>query len=360
MIRVEDLSVVLPGFTLENIHLHVAPGEAFALLGPTGAGKTLLLEAIVGVTPVHQGRILIDGRDVTHLPPEHRKIGIVYQDHALFPHLTVEENIRYGQRYCSGSPPSIAPLIARLGLERLLTRRIHTLSGGEKQRVALARSLAVAPSVLLLDEPLTALDPNFREDIRGLIKTLHQDTGVTLLMVTHDFAEAHFMADRIAVMHQGRIEQAGTVETVFTRPESAFVATFVGMKNLFPACFDDDMAAIGGIRLRCRQAGNGFRAVAIRPEHIKIDLRPHGEASANRLEGRLGAILKRGFYADVWVEVDGVSFHAIHSGRDLLSADLSEGDRVYLAIAPEDIHMIKEAPPHPETFHEADGDILSG
>jgi molybdate/tungstate transport system ATP-binding protein len=349
MIRVEDLCVVLPGFALENIQLHVAPGEAFALLGPTGAGKTLLLEAIVGVTPVNQGRILIDGRDVTRLPPERRRIGIVYQDHALFPHLTVEENIRYGQRYCTGSSPSIDPLIARLGLKRLLSRRIQTLSGGEKQRVALARSLAVAPSVLLLDEPLTALDPNFREDIRGLIKTLHQETGVTLLMVTHDFAEAHFMADRTAVMHRGRIEQAGTVETVFARPDTAFVATFVGMKNLFPAHFDGDIAVIGGIQLRCRKPGNGFRAVAIRPEHIKIGPRPYGDAGTNRLEGRLGAVLNRGFYADIWIEVDGVSFHAIHSGRDLTETDLSAGDRVYLSIAPEDIHLIREVPPLQET-----------
>jgi molybdate/tungstate transport system ATP-binding protein len=211
--------------------------------------------------------------------------------------------------------------------------------------VALARSLAVRPSVLLLDEPLTALDPNFREDIRGLIKSLHQDTGITLLMVTHDFAEAHFLADRTAVMHQGRIEQAGTVETVFARPDTAFVATFVGMKNLFSAHFDGDIAVIGGIRLRCRQPGNGFRAVAIRPEHIKISLRPHDTTCANRLKGRLSAIHNRGFYADVWVEVDGVSLHAIHSGGDLTSAELSEGDRVYLAIAPEDVHMIREAPP---------------
>jgi molybdate/tungstate transport system ATP-binding protein len=344
MIRVEDLAIVLPGFSLEDIHLQVAPGEAFALLGPTGAGKTLLLEAIVGVVPVNRGRILIDGHDVTGLPPERRKIGIVYQDHALFPHLTVEENILYGQRYCAPPLPPVASLIERLGLARLLPRRIHSLSGGEKQRVALARSLAVAPSVLLLDEPLTALDPNFREDIRGLIKALHRDTGITLLMVTHDFAEAHFLAQRTAVMHRGRIEQVGPVETVFAHPETPFVATFVGMKNLFPARFDGDRAEIGGIRLRCRHQGDGFRSVAIRPEHIKVGRQPHGDDGVNRLVGRLQRILNRGFYADVWVEVDGVPFHAIDSRQDLVRAPLAEGDPVYLAIAPEDIHLIRDLP----------------
>ena len=153
MIRVEDLTVALPGFVLANIRLQVAPGEAFALLGPTGAGKTLLLEAIMGVIPVQQGRILIDGRDVTGLPPERRRIGIVYQDNALFPHLSVTENIVYGQRYCTGPLPDLEALIQRLGLKHLLTRRIHSLSGGEKQRVA----LAPPRSSKEISSPVTAL-----------------------------------------------------------------------------------------------------------------------------------------------------------------------------------------------------------
>ena len=342
MIRVEDLTVALPGFALANIQLQVAPGEAFALLGPTGAGKTLLLEAIMGVIPVKQGRILIDGRDVTGLPPERRRIGIVYQDHALFPHLNVMENIVYGQRYCTGPLPDLDALIQRLGLGHLLARRIHSLSGGEKQRVALARSLAVAPSVLLLDEPLTALDPNFREDLRDLIKTLHQDTGITLLMVTHDFAEAHFLAQRTAIMHHGRVEQVGAVETVFTRPETAFVASFVGMKNLFPAAIDGGTAVMGGIRLQCRNPGGGFRSIAVRPENVGISRQPKNTPGVNQLTGRLRRILNRGFYADILIDVDGVSWHAIDSRRDLGRSAVAEGETVYLTIAPEDIHLIRD------------------
>jgi len=344
MIRVKGLSIILPGFALKNINLHVGPGEAFALLGPTGAGKTLLLEAIIGVVPVTRGRIFIDGRDVTGLPPEQRHIGILYQDHALFPHLSVKENITYGQRYCTSALPELAPLIDRLGLQRLLRRRIHSLSGGEKQRVALARSLAVAPTVLLLDEPLTALDPNFREEIRGLLKALHRDTGITLLMVTHDFSEAHFMAQRTAVMNQGRIEQVGSVDAIFDRPETPFVADFVGMKNFFQAKIVANEAIIGSLRLRCAPKDDSFHAVAIRPENIRISRAPFDESTENRLVGKLGRILNRGFYADVWVDVDGLPFHAIDSRRHLDRTALAEGQKVYLAVAPEDIHLIRGAP----------------
>jgi molybdate/tungstate transport system ATP-binding protein len=344
MIRVEGLGITFPGFALADIHLQVRAGEALALLGPTGAGKTLLLEAIIGVVPIAAGRILIDGRDVTRQPPERRRIGIVYQDHALFPHLTVKENIVYGQRYCHTALPSLTPLVERLGLTRLMARRIRSLSGGEKQRVALARALAVAPSVLLLDEPLSALDPNFREDIRGVLKALHQDTGITLLMVTHDFAEAHFLAQRTAIMNRGRIEQIGALETVFAHPETPFVAEFVGMKNLFPAEIEGDLVQIGGLRLRCRNPGGGFRAIAIRPENVGVSLHPSDDPTVNHLTGRLCCILNRGFYADIAVDVDGVSLHAIDSRRDLCRSAGVEGETVYLTIAPEDIHLIRDAP----------------
>jgi len=344
MIRVEDLSIILPGFALADINLQVNPGEAFALLGPTGAGKTLLLEAIIGVVPVTRGRILIDGRDMTGLPPERRRIGILYQDHALFPHLSVAENITYGQRYCSSPLPDLGPLVEELGLQGLLKRRIHSLSGGEKQRVALARSLAVAPSVLLLDEPLTALDPNFREDIRGLLKALHQDTGITLLMVTHDFSEAHFLAQRTAVLNGGRIEQIGEVATVFAQPETPFVADFVGMKNIFPAKISGSCARVGKICLQCPDRGRGFHGIAIRPENICVRRQPGGARSANQLTGCLRRVINRGFYADIRVDVDGLSFRAIDSRRRLLRSAVAEGETVYLSIAPEDIHLIKAAP----------------
>jgi molybdate/tungstate transport system ATP-binding protein len=340
MIRVENLTVALPGFSLKDIDLQVRPGEAFALIGPTGAGKTLLLEAIVGAIPVTRGRICVDGRDMADLPPEQRRIGILYQDHALFPHLSVEENITYGRRYGAADLPPLAPLIERLGLSPLLQRRIHALSGGEKQRVALARSLAVGPAVLLLDEPLTALDPNFREDIRSLIKELHQDMGITLLMVTHDFSEAHFIAQRTAVLNRGRIEQVGSVEAVFSRPETAFVADFVGMKNIFPAQINGSTAHIGAMQLQCSRRGSGFRSVAIRPENISISRRARGDPSTNQLPGRLRRMINRGFYTDIWVDVGELSFRTIDSRGQRQRWAMAEGEPVYLTIAPEDVHLI--------------------
>jgi molybdate/tungstate transport system ATP-binding protein len=340
MIRVEALTLYLPGFSLEKVNLQVRTGEAFAVLGPTGAGKTLLLESIVGVRAIDGGRILIDGRNVTRWPPERRRIGIVYQDQALFPHLTVRQNIAYGLRYCRNGAKFPDALIERLALTPLLSRRVHTLSGGESQRVALARALAVAPSVLLLDEPLSALDPNFRDEIRSLLKTLHTETGITLLMVTHDFAEAHFLAQRAAVMHRGRIEQTGTLKAVFDRPATPFVAQFVGMKNLFKVRCEKGRIRLKRLSLTCPQAGSGICHAAVRPEKVRVDAAP-GHDRINCLAGRLLRVLNRGFYADLMVEVAGQQLHAIDGRRQFLDSSWAEGTPVSVTIHPDDIHLMQ-------------------
>jgi molybdate/tungstate transport system ATP-binding protein len=248
MIRIEDLHVRLPEFNLEGIHLHARKGAFFVLLGPTGAGKTVLLESIAGLLPATRGTIHIKNRDVTALPPEKRAISIVYQDSALFPHLSVRKNITYGLRYHAVEPAGSAGagdrggrfdhLVNALGIRHLLERGVAHLSGGEKQRVALARALVVDPDILLLDEPLSALDPNFRMEIRDILQDIHQKTGITVLMVTHDFAEARHLADRIAVIRNGRLEQTGSSEEIFTRPATAFVGRFVGMGNHYEARFE--------------------------------------------------------------------------------------------------------------------------
>ncbi|MFV9646380.1 MAG: ABC transporter ATP-binding protein, partial [Desulfobacterales bacterium] len=263
MIRIKNLSVKLPGFSLHNIDLTVEKGEFFTLLGPTGAGKTVVLESVIGLIPVEKGRIYINNKEVTGLPPEKRDIGIVYQDYALFPHLTVYKNITYGLRYhpINGKEPGkkLSFIIDRLSLVPLLERSVINLSGGEKQRVALARALAIEPSVLLLDEPLSALDPNFREDTREILKRLHVETGITILMVTHDFTEAHFLAQRTAVINNGRIEQIGSIAEVFHKPSTPFVAGFVGMKNIFPAIFNGNKAQIGELAIKTNSHVNGSK-----------------------------------------------------------------------------------------------------
>lgn len=229
-IAVKDLTITLPGFSVKNISFTLACGSFFTLLGPTGSGKSLTLEAIAGLVPISSGEITLNGQPITHLPPEERKLSIVYQDGALFPHLTVEENIAFGLKYLKKTDhlPSPTELMERLGIDHLAKRKPRRLSGGEKQRTALARALAVGPKVLLLDEPLSALDPATRKEIAGLLKTLHKETGMTCLMVTHDFSEAKFLGSACAIIHQGAIEQQGTMEKIIKTPATPFVERFLG------------------------------------------------------------------------------------------------------------------------------------
>jgi len=343
VIRIENLRVRLPGFSLGPVDLCVAEGEFFCLLGPTGAGKTLILESVIGIVPIFDGRVMVSGRDVTGLPPEKRGVGIVYQDCALFPHLSVEKNIHYGLRYHNESNSNgrarCRDLVERMGLAHLLDRSVKTLSGGEKQRVALARALATAPSVLLLDEPLAALDPCFREEIRELFRSLHRETGLTVLMVTHDFTDAHTLAQRVAILHDGRIEQTGSAETVFRRPATTFVADFVGMQNVLPARLADGVLTIGGLTLPMPGENGSHRYAAIRPEHVH--LLPEARVAGNdSIPGRIQAIVNRGLFAELAVDASGVTVKAVLLTSSLMELGLDLGKRVRLHIDPKDVHLI--------------------
>ncbi len=345
MIQIENLNVKLSGFSLHNIDLTVEKGEFFTLLGPTGAGKTVVLESVIGLISIEKGRIYINNKEVTNLPPEKRGIGIVYQDHALFPHLTVYENIIYGLRYhkVNGKEPgkNLRFIIDRLSLVPLLKRSVKYLSGGEKQRVALARALAVDPSVLLLDEPLSALDPNFREDIREIIKRLHIETGITVLMVTHDFTEAHFLAQNAAVINNGRIEQIGSIAEVFHRPATPFVAEFVGMKNIFPAIFNGNKAQTGKLEIKTNSNINGSKKyIAIRPADIHVSMDKQSPPERNSIKGTVSKILNQGFYCDLCVETFDIKFTAIIPLNSLVNMNLAEGKSVYISFDPVDVHVL--------------------
>lgn len=345
MIRIKNLNVKLSGFSLHDIDLTVEKGEFFTLLGPTGAGKTVVLESVIGTIPIEKGHIYINNKEVTNLPPEKRNIGIVYQDYALFPHLTVSENITYGLRYhkVNGKEPgkNLSFIIDRLSLVPLLERSVKHLSGGERQRVALARALAVDPSVLLLDEPLSALDPNFREDTREILKRLHIETGITVLMVTHDFTEAHFLAQRTAIINNGRIEQTGSIAKVFHQPSTPFVAEFVGMKNIFPAIFNGNKAQIGKLAIKTNSQINGSKKyIAIRPEDIHVSMDKHSLPERNSIKGTVSKILNHDFYCDIRVKTFDIKFTAIIPSNSLVKMNLAPGNSVYISFDPANVHAI--------------------
>jgi len=234
---VERLEVAYGGVqVLKGIDLAVAPGSFVALLGSSGCGKTTLLRAISGFVPVSAGAIRVNGRDIAHQPPDKRGMAMVFQSYALWPHMTVAQNIGYGLKLRgqdrAGIRRRVDEMLAMLKLDGLANRMVTQLSGGQRQRVALGRALAIDPAILLLDEPLSNLDARIREDVRHEIKALQQRLGITAIHVTHDREEAMVMADRIVVLDAGRIAQQGAPEDVYNRPVSAFVAGFMGAGNV--------------------------------------------------------------------------------------------------------------------------------
>jgi len=343
MINIDNLNINLGKFNLRDINLHITENDFFMLMGPSGAGKTILLEAIAGLVPIKNGRIRVAGRDITRLPPEKRGISIVYQDYALFPHLTVANNIRYGLRFQkiekSEGDQRLVKLLDLLNLQHLANRSPETLSGGEQQRVAMARALIVNPQVLLLDEPLSALDPRLREEFRLVLKQLQQQTSATILMVTHDFAEALALGHRGAIINGGEIEQSGSMEELFQRPQSTMVADFVGMKNLFAVTILEEKARIENLQIQLGHCyENGQKFIAIRPEDIVLSTEQLQSSMRNCFQGRINQIISQGFYYEVHVDVDTVSFCALVTKGALLEMELREGKEIYLFFKSTAIH----------------------
>jgi molybdate/tungstate transport system ATP-binding protein len=343
MITIEDLNIRLLDFNLHDIKLAIGKNEFFILMGPTGAGKTVLLEAIAGLIPITSGTIIIGERDVTSLPPERRGIGIVYQDYALFPHLTVQENITYGLHFHhidkKKAKRDFSRLVEELNLAHLLRRLPTNLSGGEKQRVALARAMMVEPKVLLLDEPISALDPAFREEVRNGLKRVHQASDFTFFMVTHDFTDALSLADRAAVMLDGGIEQIGTMEDIFQRPRSTFVADFVGMKNLFAAHYKGTKAVIDAVEIELGRKPNTTHGyIAIRPEDIVMSTAEVSSSMRNSFRGTVKGVIDQGLFYEVRTQVGAITFTSLITKRSLLELNIREGSNLFLSFKSTAIH----------------------
>lgn len=237
MIKIEALTILLETFRLTDLDIEIEEGEFHFLLGPTGSGKTLILESIIGLHKPKKGKIWVGEKEVQHLPPERREISYVPQDLALFPHLSVKENILYGIKAKNHSlkiyEEYVGSLIQVMKVGHLLERYPANLSGGEKKRVALLRALAPKPKLLLLDEPLSGLDPSIKFEIQQLLKTLHASFHPTVLCVSHDFEEAYLLGDKMTVFIDGNVEQVGKRDDVFLKPRTKYVAQFLGLKNLY-------------------------------------------------------------------------------------------------------------------------------
>jgi len=270
---------------LDDVSVQIKKGEFFTLLGPSGCGKTTLLRMIAGFESPTAGQISLEGRDITELPPNHRPVNTVFQSYALFPHLTVAENVGFALKMQGKPKDEIAAtaekMLALVRLEALAGRKISQLSGGQQQRVALARALAPQPKVLLLDEPLSALDFKLRKEMQIELKRLQHETGITFIFVTHDQEEALTMSDRIAVMSAGKIQQTGSPRDIYTHPANRFVASFVGETNFLPARVANGkvtLAAGGLIDAMGAEGQTGDVTVTVRPEQVRIS--PPGSAGA--------------------------------------------------------------------------------
>jgi molybdopterin-binding protein len=362
MLRMEGISKDLGDFALKDASLDVEFGEYLVIIGPTGSGKTVLMETVAGITPPDRGRIFLDGRDITEEAPRDRKVCMVYQDYMLFPHLSVKENIAFGLRSQKASPAEIEKKVAGaselLGIGHLHGRRPETLSGGEKQRVAIARAIVMEPKVLLLDEPLSALDGVTRERLRRELKRIHQVYGTTIIHVTHNFEEVFSLADKVAVMNGGEIIQVGTPEEVFRRPNCEMIANFVGVENVFRGVASErqglleievdgllivsateDIDGDGGEVVGRKVDRNGREVFAsVRAEDILISKDPLKSSARNSFQGKVEEIANGGMMVKVWVNV-GIPFMAMLTRRGCQEMDLSEGDHVYLTFKATAVHV---------------------
>lgn len=257
---------------LHGIDLDIAPGQFVSLLGPSGCGKTTLLRVLAGLEDANEGAVLFDGVDVSRVPTNKRDIGMVFQSYSLFPHLRVAENTAFGLRQRALGKAEVArrtvDALALVGLTDLANRFPHQLSGGQQQRVALARALVTEPKVLLLDEPLSALDAKVRGQLRDEIRRIQLRLSITTVFVTHDQEEALAVSDQIAVMDSGRIEQIGAPEQLYTKPATARVAAFVGLSNVISGVAEGDHVLVWGQRLPLQSPAHGPVAVYIRPENV--------------------------------------------------------------------------------------------
>jgi len=342
---VSELTGQAASFHLGPVSLTIAPGQVLAVLGPSGAGKTMLLETIAGLRPHQAGRIRLAGADITTLPPEQRRIGMVFQDAALFPHLSVAENIRFGPRASRQPPGAAADSLLRLGIAPLAARSPRSLSGGERQRVALARALAIRPDLLLLDEPLSALDQPTREDLRALLSELLAALDIPAVHVTHDRDEALSISDRLAIIIGGRLRQTGPASLLSAAPADPATARLLGWTELGPGTAAHGTVTAGQFRLPGpAPAGiQGLVRIFYRPEDLTLSPPAPGTPAGASLTARISQILPTRPLARISLASDPpVTALLLH--KDLESLHLDAGEPVTVLLPPASVRIFP-APP---------------
>jgi putative spermidine/putrescine transport system ATP-binding protein len=344
-VRLENLRRSYAGVTaLDGLSLTLAPGELVALLGPSGCGKTTAMRLVAGLEEANSGRVMFGGKDVTGLPASKRDVGMVFQAYSLFPHMTAEQNVTFGLSLhkvgAAERTRRAAETLELVGLSAYAKRYAHQLSGGQQQRVALARALAIRPTVLLLDEPLSALDAKVRYRLRDEIRRVQLEAGVTTLFVTHDQEEALAIADRVGVMNAGRLEQLGSPTEIYSRPATPFVAEFVGLTNRIPGTVKFGMVEVRGTELPLvqRDVPTGPGIALVRPE--AVSLASEGESVPGPLIGTVIAVAFLGATSRVTVDLGDMIVLA-----QLPTAQASEhpaGTRVRLSIRPDPVLIARE------------------
>jgi spermidine/putrescine transport system ATP-binding protein len=349
-IRLEGLAKAFGDVVaVDAIDQHIPGGEFFTMLGPSGCGKTTTLRLVAGFERPDAGAIRLDGVDLSGTPPHRRPVNTVFQSYALFPHMSVRDNVAFGLRYQRPTKEELRrrtdEAMAMVRLDGLADRRPGQLSGGQQQRVALARALVLEPPVLLLDEPLGALDARLRVDLQVELKRIQETLGITFVYVTHDQDEALTMSDRVAVMRGGRIEQCGEPQAIYEEPATAFVANFLGSSNLIPATVSADggdgcRLGLGAFTLRAARGTvtRGDALAMIRPERVRLGA--HGEAGENRLPGMVEEVVYLGFHRELRVRLATGALIKANEPNDGSVTEYSQGDPVSVHLPAECLRVL--------------------
>jgi molybdate/tungstate transport system ATP-binding protein len=343
MLEVTSVSKDYRGFHLRNVTFSVETGEHFIILGPSGAGKTVLIEIIAGIIEPDSGRVFLEGEDITSLPPEKRGLAYVPQNYALFPHMSVFDNIAFGLKLRHLPKGAIERKVREvaevLGIEHILHRKPKTLSGGESQRVAIARALIVEPSLILMDEPFANLDVQTRGRLIREMKRWRRELGFTALHVTHSFEEAVSLGDRVGVMLEGKLVQVGGVREVFSRPVSEEVARFLGFENIVEGTAEGNVLKTNGVEIELPIEATGRVRVGLRPEDIVLSLEPLKSSARNELRGIVESVEELGPIVRVHIRTGGLFLRAFITRSSMMNMGIKPGAEVYVSFKASALHV---------------------